>query len=135
MGDTDEATTWNVFHIAHLFVNQDSRNGSTCKKGRGLPIGKSKGERQTYLFRQDLLFLPGKAVATDLQQIERPSALETSVGLQRYGVAEENTFEKLGEENLVFCGRPPVFTPSFPGAERVEGWRRFGWGVHREDWG
>ena len=74
--------------VAHLFANQDSRNGSTCKKGRGLSIGKSKGGRQKYLFRQDLLFLPGKAAATDLQQTERPLALETSVRLRESGVSK-----------------------------------------------
>ena len=103
--------------------------------GRGLPIGKAKGERQKYLFRQDLLFLPGKAAATDLQQIERPLALETLVWLRGSGVAEGSTFENLSEKDLVFRWRPPVFTPSFPGAGRVEGWREFCRGVHRDDWG
>ena len=122
-------------HTLHLFANQDSRNGSTCKKVRGLSTGKSEDERQKYLFRQDLLFLPGKAAATDLQQIEWPLALETSVGLQGSGAAERSTFENLSEKDLVFRCRPSVLTPSFPGAGHVEGCRGLGWGVHGDDWG
>jgi hypothetical protein len=42
------------------------------------------------LFLQDLLFLPGKAVATDLQQIERPLASEMSATTQETGEGRES---------------------------------------------
>jgi len=51
---------------------------------------KSKRDK-TYLFLQDLLFLPGKAAATDLQQTERPLASDTVlVKLQESRAIEES---------------------------------------------
>jgi hypothetical protein len=47
------------------------------------------GERDTYLFLHDLLFLPGNAAATDLQQIERPLASKVSAKILEY----DNTWE------------------------------------------
>jgi len=112
--------------LAHLFVDQDSGNGSTWNKRWVSTTGKSKGEREKkYLFLQDLLFLPGNAVATDLQQIERPLASDMSVESRGCMVAKESTFHNLSEKNPIFRGRPSVFTPNFPGAS-FKGWRGAG---------
>ena len=73
--------------------------------------------------------------ATDLQQIERPFASDISAKLQESRVAEEDTIDNLSKENLVLCGCPAVFTPSFLGASLVEGRRGVGWGVHRKEQG
>jgi len=91
--------------------------------------------RNKYLFLQDLLFLPGKAVATDLQQIERPLASDSSATPRESGFAGESTFENLSEKDLVFRSRPSVFIPSFPDASLVEGLGEAGWSVHRDDCG
>ena len=120
--------------IAYPFVDQDSGNGSTYIMERVSPTWKPRGKRRKYLFLQDLLFLPGNAAATDLQQIERPLASDTSVKSQEYSVAAGTTFENLSEKNLVFCGSPSVFAPSFPDESLVKGRREVGWNVHRSEW-
>ena len=73
-------------------------------------------------FLHDLLFLPGKAAATDLQQIERPLASEKSATIDEdLATLRKGTFEDLSEQNLVFCNCPTVFTPSFLEANLVGG--------------
>ena len=46
--------------ITHLFVDQDSRNGSTCKKGQGLSTGKSRRNESTSSGRTCCSFLAGR---------------------------------------------------------------------------